>query len=855
MYREEKKDLILKLLYFLIAIFFFLSFRNSIECIFQELILDKLTPFIYQIDFLTFNILLLILIVVFMLKEVIPKFSNSYVLNLEHLFFVISIILIWLYRFQGHFLDYYFIPIYNKSFIYYYDLILIMPISYLAIYAKSKLSKKKPSNDDNSILKEDSPIVFNSDDPYNRFHLVELLKNEIESFDNKESFAILITGPWGIGKTSFIKTLKNELSSERFITIDFKPWYNTSSKNIIQDFFITVDYNLQNHISLSNDFLKYGERISNVSEHYFSRLIKAFFIAFQNNTPAFDKYKRINDKLNALNKKIIIFIDDLDRLDKLEIIEVLRLIRNAAAFDKFIFIATFDKGYVLSAVKDFNEYNYHLFLEKIFSFELPLIQSEAYRFVKHFIEDLENYLKKGKFEMQETKLLNLVEFIKKNQDFIFNYINTNRDKIRFFNSFFFNFKIASKEVEIEDFFLIEMLKLKFSQVYRLIYTQKNDFLFINSFEGNNFSRDYQLLMKDNKYKINSYLLDNYAQCSINIDDINKIHELLDFIFCGGIHNKSNRTINSHSITKESRFIFYFLFDSLELMSKYELEEFIEKLLKFSEEELVEQLYEFICKGKFKDLYEKLESLDFTKYESEKFKKLFSVIYRLSQHQYLDENIKNSFLDLFKRRIIDEWKLNISLKTIDENDFKSYFLTLLVEKTDKPFVATSRLLVQIIRRYIDDEEYKFLLTKEECQNIQLKYLKLYTKDLPGVSELVFELYQNCFHDITREERKIILIPNANEIFLNYIKERPVEYLQFIIVDNQELFSDERPFKTLRAFVNQTFENYKNPKNGYDGFNEFLKEIESSHAKNDVVKRVRNFYNEFIVNDFKPIQFVE
>jgi len=49
-------------------------------------------------------------------------------------------------------------------------------------------------------------------------------------------------------------------------------------------------------------------------------------------------FKEINDSLKKINKKIVIFIDDLDRLDKEEVVEVIRLIRNTANFHNTFFV-------------------------------------------------------------------------------------------------------------------------------------------------------------------------------------------------------------------------------------------------------------------------------------------------------------------------------------------------------------------------------------------------------------------------------------------------------------------------------------------------------------------------------------
>lgn len=91
---------------------------------------------------------------------------------------------------------------------------------------------------------------------------------------------------------------------------------------------------------------------------------------------ATDSREKIQKAVAALNKKIVILIDDLDRLTGEEILEVLKLINKNASFQNTVFVTAYDKQYVNTVLgsvvccpegRDFTD--------KYFNMELPLPES------------------------------------------------------------------------------------------------------------------------------------------------------------------------------------------------------------------------------------------------------------------------------------------------------------------------------------------------------------------------------------------------------------------------------------------------------------------------------------------------
>ena len=151
--------------------------------------------------------------------------------------------------------------------------------------------------------------------------------------------------PWGHGKTSIFDLIKRNLNSG-VIIVDYSPWYATNADNIIPSFFTSIVTATKNYsLRLSRELKKYAKLLFSVSDNVFNQSISNLFdvIVNKENDRLFNK---IEELIKEINKKIVIFIDDLDRLQKDEIVQVVRLIRNAANFSNTVFVVAYDRAYI-----------------------------------------------------------------------------------------------------------------------------------------------------------------------------------------------------------------------------------------------------------------------------------------------------------------------------------------------------------------------------------------------------------------------------------------------------------------------------------------------------------------------------
>lgn len=194
----------------------------------------------------------------------------------------------------------------------------------------------------------------------------------VNTHNDKESFAIVIYGSWGSGKTVFLENIRCLLHDKKQVVIEFNPWRCNSVAQIRKDFLEVIRLQLKQYdFSLARFFYRYSNLLSSFDT---PKTFKEFvsFIIPKNDTVSEVK-EHIILSLQKIKKPLYVLIDDLDRLDSDEIMEVLKLIRNTANFPYLKFVVACDRKYVIEQLRS-RGINAK-YLEKIFmvDFHLPQV--------------------------------------------------------------------------------------------------------------------------------------------------------------------------------------------------------------------------------------------------------------------------------------------------------------------------------------------------------------------------------------------------------------------------------------------------------------------------------------------------
>jgi hypothetical protein len=473
----------------------------------------------------------------------------------ENLFLGILFILVLKFRFNQK-LDFVKITFYYKD-IYYADIIIIL----LAKQLNNKLLSDAPLNENN-----ESQLNFDS------------LGNKIEELlideNHEKAISIGIIGPWGNGKTSLIKFVENKIKENKeskdtyqdLITINFLPYLNHNENDVINEFFTILSNEISKYSGrLSNDLMTYAHKLNEIyDENKVLTFVNKYF-SNQKNESANELYESINNELQSINKKIIIFIDDLDRLNTNEILQVLKLIRNTANFYNIIFVVAMDKEYVVNRLKKSEDILNSKYIDKFFQLEIYLPEIDVNILKQSFIKELKDKLKNNDFNFD---INSIDEHVNSPENLFEDYILNFRDLKRTVNQIYFDYPFTEGQINFKDFVNFTYFKLKFPLALKILKLNKNE-LFDNGYDykiyklkENNDEKaqkyEFDLFSKNNNFyipqleKYELYTLIKDLQY-INFDFIDKEDKLLFIKTMAFLFGKENSINDTNSIKYQNNF--------------------------------------------------------------------------------------------------------------------------------------------------------------------------------------------------------------------------------------------------------------------------------------------------------------
>ncbi|SDH52266.1 KAP family P-loop NTPase fold protein [Mucilaginibacter gossypii] len=830
--------------------------RTSIISVFDHLLTK---PFLSHITSSAFSDVTLILLTLIYIILIVKLLGENTRIHIFLFLAALTLLTAYLYfRVQGVHYDY--TPFVLFRQIKYADIVILFCSGMIALKGLEWLSPKYPVNYYEDPFIADLPIRRSSDDLLNRKQFAKRIAEKIQSKivkENAGALAIGITGPWGSGKTSFAYMVLENLDKERII-VHFNPWRSSSSSKIIEDFFeLLIGILSKYDPNLSRNVYRYAKTLTQIDENKFTKGLKGVSDYFEERNKN-ELYDAVNRSIATIYKQIVIFIDDLDRLDKSEILEVLRIIRNTANFNNVIYLVAYDKGYALEAVKSFNPHNHASFLEKIFQFEfsLPLYESVLIR--KFIRELLEPKLSEG-FKQQLLIVLDSRGY--KAQKINDELIQTHREAIRLSNSLLFEIKDIEDDILFYDFYLLQLLKIKYPIVYNdiiqswdtffIIYHEKNEnyFRFRNESERNKetggISGYFDPVKKNAEYNNdknqNTEIFANYLnelkqKIGYNDKDISNINLLIKELINADrvLQNLENESYKA--FVHPNNFFKYFAFQLLE--GEISAKDF-EKARKLSFQDYEKIINEWVSDNKYGAFLDKLYKIRVFVNQQE-FENHVLALFKVGK-DYVSNDRQLGF-DYKHLMEILKYPAT-SLKTTDIRlypDLVSYqdFLLDLFEQAKFPAEFESNLINQII-----SYQYEFPLDFSKLATINMQYFQSYLNKQGDISNTFWNLFHNCkmkASDGLSKEKNA----EAKTLCIDY-------YLAHLSTEK------------LGQLINQTNPDsdyyYFSPDNLNFFFNDF-QELENWLTKAEQLDRQHPAYLEFVdfvnkikVNNFNSIKF--
>lgn len=342
----------------------------------------------------------------------------------------------------------------------------------------------------------DRPITKSSQDRLNRTIFSKYLARCLLDHNDPESLVVGLYGGWGVGKTSIINLVREELEyasnnmfdHEKPIILNFSAWSYSGQNQLIYNFFRRLSSTLRNAPYLEN-----SERIIHLLELYVSfftnqpvpeslRPQKKWWQVFNRHSNHDDIYawesgrdltnvkQELNELLRHQHHKIIILIDNISRLYDYEIKQIFQIVKSIGDFSNTAYLLAFDKEQVLHELNEMDNGSGEQLLEKIIQlpFEIPPIQSQDLE--KIFADRINQVVKTIPEGAWNTEYWADIFYT------ALKYFFENcRDITRYVNTLNFSYARLRDVVNPVDFFALTAIEVFMPQVYEGIRDNKDLF--------------------------------------------------------------------------------------------------------------------------------------------------------------------------------------------------------------------------------------------------------------------------------------------------------------------------------------------------------------------------------------------
>lgn len=262
----------------------------------------------------------------------------------------------------------------------------------------------------------DRPITKSSQDRLDRAIFAKYLARCMLDHKDPDSLVVGLYGGWGVGKTSVINLVIEELNfaatnvpdDEKPIILNFSPWSYSGQNQLIYSFFRRLSSALRNVPYLNN-----SKRIIHLLELYVSffthqpvpkplRTKRSFLqkITFRGREEVYAWESgrdltlvkaELNELLRNQKHKIIIIIDNISRLYDYEIKQIFQIVKSMGDYSNTAYLLAFDKDHVIRAVNKIDGSGGEEYVEKIVQlpFDIPpILQQDIERIFADRLKDI-----------------------------------------------------------------------------------------------------------------------------------------------------------------------------------------------------------------------------------------------------------------------------------------------------------------------------------------------------------------------------------------------------------------------------------------------------------------------------------
>jgi hypothetical protein len=734
------------------------------------LVINWMSSLLMKLNYGWFTALLIVLLIIWCCYQLWVnwrKYKYGDVFIAALVFFVVTTLY---YRFFCDYFD--FVLLVWK--IAYVDVLCVLALLFIGEAVVNKIARKNLYLEGECAILFDSPIETPNEDQFDYYSEALHIATTLSQLPKGKAVSVAVLSPWGNGKTSFVNLIKYAIrhgndgkSMFAHIIVEFNPRQSKDIASIQEDFFKALTESIPDEAQIRKKISDYLENIGIQDVHPIAKIFTKVLSGTKK-----EATDEVNEALNNLGKRLVIFIDDFDRLTDVEIIEALKLIDKNAAFRNTIFITAYDEKAVSNALRKYEGANGIAYIDKFFTlrFHLPLrsdvsIVNAMYQFLR----------KKIAVDIDLLPIMNKRFWI------VADCVRNLRDVKSFYNMFQIDYAFNSKhEINFEEYFLLELMKFRYYDDYCCLFKKEyieNGGLFQvhNADATYTLKQAYSSDQKENEPKREQPRSINILRCIFNN------HKSWDD-FGGDTQKPAFRSV---------QYVRYFEMYFTNRSYGHVHAESLESLYTMKSDEEIDKFYRQCIQQKAQS-----DIVDFLRYhnwqditpkgglsKTETFKQFVRLVFLYSA--ITDGN--DTYIHALQLQLIYNGNFEKGYNGMEEVAYHNYLLEIIYNHVIDyiPLAFLMRIthtLIAPVEDGVEDVD-KFLLKGGEVKHKNLELFKEYIAKQQQYSTRLSEIYRLCLERV--ENNRLIITKEANDIMREFLcKDSSNEYLNGFLVFNKD-----------------------------------------------------------------------
>jgi predicted KAP-like P-loop ATPase len=338
----------------------------------------------------------------------------------------------------------------------------------------------------------DRPITSIKQDKLNRGTFARHLARSLLEHKETDSLVVGLYGGWGVGKTSLLNLIHEELNNagnnsldeEKPILLNFSAWSYSGQEDLTYYFFRRVSSalrhspyveNKEDIISLLELYISYfthkpipsSLQKKSIWQRWFSKPDQAH--GWESGRDLTLVKAELNTLLRSQKHKIVISIDNISRLYPQEIKELFQMVKSIGDFANTAYLLALDKPAVIAALDKTGE-DGERFLEKIVQlpFEVPpILQQDIEGIFAEKMRDVMQQMPEGTWNAEYWS-----DIYYHSLKYFFHHC---RDITRYVNTLNFGYPRLRDTVNPVDYFALTAIEVFLPKLYAGIYANKDLF--------------------------------------------------------------------------------------------------------------------------------------------------------------------------------------------------------------------------------------------------------------------------------------------------------------------------------------------------------------------------------------------